>query len=233
VTIVLALRRIEEYCESVYVQECRSSGIPTSVSAYVDGTLASFGYWIDAINAMAGVIGPRHMRIIKFRRDPAYFDELLAAIGVTRERLAGERVPPMLNETFTLKGEIALTYHRELSAELGYEVRERGLWDLVAARALRFADDRERFHLLGDAAARETAAAAVAVAEERGFAPYLEFFAHEPPVSRGEQATLDYACLTAEDKLVIDAALVARWKRLGAQPVGGALEPESVPRLGK
>jgi hypothetical protein len=221
VAAAVAIRRIDRYCESVYAQEARAVDSMPGLAEYSDRVLHSLVQWFETLALMADLLGAGRCRIVKFRKDQAYFEELLDALGATPQRLAKGRVPPVSNETFTWKGQIALSHTRRLSEELGYNVRRNRLWRVIRFRLARLPGDRTSYSLLGSGRAGSIAEAALEIARASGFAPYLAFFGNDGPDPLEEAAPLDYDVLTGEDKRLLDAAMRACVAACGPKTLPG------------
>ncbi len=204
---VFALRRVDEYCESVYCQEIRSTDLTLTPTEYVRYTTERVPEWFETLQLVQDTLGPESVHLVKFERAQHFFEAMLDALGLTAGRYAGPRVPPVVNETFSLKGQVALVHHRRLSQELGFDVRRYHLWAAVQGRHLRFAEDRERYPVISHELATRAHQTALEVAGHLGFRPYLDFFASELPEPRGEPVSLEFGVLTEDDKAAIRSTL--------------------------
>lgn len=200
VTLVFALRRLDEYAESVYCQEIRSHDLALTPEEYVNKVMRSAPGWFETLQLLGDTLTPDSVRLVKFERSQLFIERMLNALGLTAARYRGPRVPPVVNETFSLKSQIALAHHRRLFQELGLEVSRDHLYGAVQNKRLRFAGDRERYPVLSDALARRAHEAALQAAAAMKFTPYLDFFANEVPPARGEPVSFDFGILTDEDK---------------------------------
>lgn len=203
---VFALRRVDEYCESVYCQEVRWNDLTLTPEEYVRRTIACVPEWFDTLQLVQDTLGADSVHFVKFERAQPFFERMLDALGLTAGRYEGPRVPSMVNETFSLKGQAALVHHHRLSQELGFDVR-RYLYAAIQKRHLRFAEDRERYVVISHELATRAHEAALEVAGQLGFRPYLDFFASDTPEWRGEPVSFEFGLLDAGDKAAIQAAL--------------------------
>lgn len=214
---VYALRRMDEYCESVYVQEVRSSDLGLSLEQYAEKTIRMLPGFFKALIQIADTVGEGALRLVKFQKNSIYFEEMFDALGLDYSRYSGSRIPPVVNETFSLKGQVALTHHRKLSAEFGFDVRRYRLWIAVQHKLLRLKEDPSRYHLMDCQLAERIHEAALDAARKTGHTRYVEFFAQEVPTRAAVPLTLDYGHLTSEDKLQIKRVLLSLVERHGLE----------------
>jgi hypothetical protein len=204
----------------VYCQEIRSSDLTLTLEQYVRRVMTSAPVWFETLQLIEDTLGPDSVHFVRFERSQRFFEEMLNALGLTTERYLGPRVPPVVNQTFSLKGQVALVHHRKLSQEFGFDVHRYHLWAAVQHKLLGFSEDRERYPLLGHDLASEVHQAALQAAAQRKFDPYLEFFATDPPPERGDPVSFDFRILTDEDKAGIRSTLceLVRIHGLGDAP---------------
>ena len=206
-TFVFALRRVDEYCESVYNQEIRTADLKLTPEEYVKYATDRVPVWFETLQLIAKTLGLSSTHFVKFERAQSFFERMLDALGLTDRRYLGPRVPPMVNETFSQKAQIALIHHRRLSKEFGFDVRRYHLWVAVQAKHLRFPEDQKRYPVISHELATQAHQAALQAARQTNFHPYLEFFENEIPENRGEPVSLDFGLLTERDKAEIRSTL--------------------------
>jgi hypothetical protein len=197
VTLVLSLRRIDDFFLSMYLHQVKVGTVDRDIDAYLAGREVWARRFFAAVAALrddgtARLVTPVY-------RGSGFLDTLWPALGLTEEEVALLPRDMRPNAQLGLKAQALLTGLPELCARAGVAVPSR-------LRLVRFLEDNpglfegdlDRFDPMPAGRRAAIAAAALEAAAAHGVGAYADAFGADQPAAR-PAALLDPALLTAAD----------------------------------
>lgn len=184
VRIVLCLRRMDCFVESMYHQEVKTGAVDSDINAYLEARIG----WPDAlfrgIRAVrdAGCVEAIH--VIKYRSCDAGLDAVLGLVpGLDR---SGLDLPPAprVNATFGPRAQALCLYLPLFERRLGLRIARADLLAALENGALESVRDQAAYTVMDRFSRLYFHEAALRSAREHGVGAYYDFFAGDPPEPR-------------------------------------------------
>ncbi|MGG5808014.1 hypothetical protein [Falsiroseomonas sp. CW058] len=203
VDMVICLRRIDEFFESMYLHSVKVGETRESFDEY----LARRDRWAESFfGALCALEQLRSCRIrpVVYRRGSDVVGGVLAALEVPPDAVAPEETARAANQKLSLKVQACLLHLPDIAAELGKPLRREALIRAAERGRLVLPDDTLRYSIMPRVAARWIHESALHQALRFGNDAYYQAFRREAP-SGPAPARLDRAMLTPEDLGIIAA----------------------------
>lgn len=198
VKFVMSLRRIDDFMESMYLQEVKVGMVRTPIENYV----AARETWVQSLFETLGAM--RDSRMAHNVHFPAYsksvdfLQNLAAALGLPASVSAQITTVKSKNLRLGVKGQTVLLLLPELEAELGISLPRDAIIDALEAGDLSFEDDRINYQLLPRPWAKFIHELALRMALQARIGEYYEAF-KDKTVGTAETHVLERCNLTAAD----------------------------------
>jgi hypothetical protein len=198
VRLVMALRRIDTFFESMYLHQTKFGSKSEPIAAYTEARL----YWCPNVFAQIARLQngglADEVRLLKYASDAAFQPALLAAMGIDPQVTAALPEVPRVGEKLGFKAQ-SLLY--ELDRHFGRhvpDVERRRIIRAFQRRELRFTDDTRDYTVLDRYVELFFRENALRAALQCGVTQYVDYFAADPYVERAVK-TLSLDCLTRDD----------------------------------
>jgi hypothetical protein len=221
VKIVLAVREMASFLESMYLQSSRTGVYQDTFPAYVASRQKWIGNFIGKLKRWRDCLGDAfEITFVGPGFNSVAMIERLAGFG--DNALVSYLAHAPGNPRRSLKQQVAFLHLGAVSELIGHEIMRRRLIRAFDA-GLAFDTDDSRYTLLDGLLTEQIRAAAAGACERYGFPEYQAFFQPLYREPKGTAASLDLAVLTPGDLEMIRNAVVRQRRPRRERPRAPAL----------
>ncbi len=198
VRLVVALRRVDSFFESMYLHSIKVGELNLDFSSYL---MRRRNWMPNLLRGLARVhqaLGENSLAYVKYRSDPAYRLEFYEKTGVPVPALARPLGKALRNPRLGLKAQTALRFLPQIEKDVGRSLPRGRLISAFESGRLSFSDDIFRYNLMDHREALQLHDATIATSLACGETAYADYFAGDeiPPQTACQ---LEYGLLTSED----------------------------------
>ncbi len=193
--IVVSLRRIDSFMESMYLQREKVHGSSLDLTDYV----AARGSWAkNLFQGLTAVRGRCGVEVVRYEASESFFVQFFDAMGLPHRKMPELSSLGRENIRLGLKAQTVLRHFNQFAGRLGIENHRKSLaLDLMQGK-LRFEEDIYSYRLLSFADADRLHSQALEASIAVGFPEYVQFFQMDQIVDR-DNVTLDPSNVTEAD----------------------------------
>lgn len=198
VSVVLALRRIDSFLESMYLHSTKTGETAVGLDAYMRSRLRWSASFFSALSAVrhTGLLFALHF--VKYERESRFQRSVLEYLGIgaaLQTQLQG--VTPT-NEKLSWKGQVLLLHLPAVATRIGTPLERVPTMKALASGAVTFEGDVMDYTALAEYEQRYFHEAALAAAYKAGVMEYVAFFGDDL-IGRSARVSLDVGALTSAD----------------------------------
>jgi len=198
VSVVLALRRIDSFLESMYLHSTKVGETTVGTSEYLEQRVHWTESFFAAVAAVRNTGLLTALHLIKYERMPRFQGSILDLMGVGPGLQSRMPALDYRGEKLGLKGQVLLLHLGAVGERVGIPLERRKVIRALEDGSLTFADDRKKYSVLSLSERRQLHRSALKAAAKAGLPEYETFFGQDDP-EEAEYGSLDMHVLTFRD----------------------------------
>jgi hypothetical protein len=148
-SVVVALRRLDQMFESMYLHSTKTGEIAIDIDAYMSQRHTWGANFFEKLATLRALCGKDRLHLIKYAKSGSYIVQILAALGVDEAWLVAEKTSKArTNSKLAFKQQVTLYHLPEINQSLGTQIARGQLIRAFESGELTFPEDSTDYSVI-------------------------------------------------------------------------------------
>ncbi len=179
VDVVIALRRIDDFIESMYLHSTKSGDLKSSIDEYASMRTVWVEKFFEGLSLLRELAAVTRCEYVPYRKERGFLTTVAGALGVPANVRLERGIASWIGGKLALKAQIVMLFLAEVEAEIGEKLHRAKLVRAFEDGTLTLANDIQDYRVMPASWSEYFHKVSLLHSSKQGIAEYNEAFSNE------------------------------------------------------